>query len=192
MTDNIEKEKKEIPVFIEGRNISLVPQNSDHINIYVKWSNDPKVRKLARWETPRTVEDVKNWFEPREGRNPMFIVFEIWHKKDKKPIGQVGLSWIDWINGWANAFAYIGEPEYWSQGITTEATQLLIEYAFNELNLNKLQGGAAVENVGSWSVAEKVGFKFEGIRKNEMYVGGKYLDVKTYRISKEDWIKSKN
>ena len=68
---------------------------------------------------------------------------------------------------------------------------MLIEYAFNELNLNKLQGGAAVENIGSWSVAEKVGFKYEGIRKHEMYVNGEYRDVKTYCIRKEDWQKSK-
>ncbi len=191
MVDKKEKRNEKVPVFIDGKIISLVPQNSEHINLYVKWLNNEKVRKYARWEMPRTVEDVKRWFEPREGRVPWFVGFEVWHKKDSKPIGQVGLAWIDWVNGWANAFAYIGEPEYWSQGITTEATEMLVEYAFNELNLNKLQGGAAVENIGSWSVAEKIGFKFEGIRKHEMYVGGKYLDVKTYRISKEDWVKSK-
>ncbi len=191
MTDKEKKESEEVPVFIEGETISLVPQNSEHIDLYVKWMNDPKVRKFARWETPRRVEDVKRWFEPQHGRVSWFIGFEIWYKKDKKPIGQVGLAWIDWVNGWANAFAYIGEPEYWGQGITTEATKLLIEYSFNELNLNKLHGGIIVDNIGSWSVAEKCGFKFEGIRKHEMYVDGKYHDTKTYHISKEDWIKSK-
>jgi len=186
-----EKENKEVPVFIEGETICLIPHSSDYINLYVKWNNDPKVRKYARSIFPIRVEDAKKWFESSERGIPDYIGFVIWHKKDRKPIGQVGLAWIDWVDGWANAFAYIGEPEYWSQGITTEATELLIEFAFNELNLNKLQGGAAIENIGSWSIAEKIGFKFEGIRKHEMYVGGNYLDVKTYRLSKEEWSNSK-
>ncbi|NVM35620.1 MAG: GNAT family N-acetyltransferase [Candidatus Lokiarchaeota archaeon] len=188
----VEKEEKEVPVFIEGKEICFAVQDSDNINLYAKWMNNPKVRVFARWETPIRVEDMKKWFEPQEGRVPNFVVFEIWHKKDKKPIGQCGLGWINWVSGWANAFLYIGEPEYWGKNIATEATEMLIEYAFNELNLNKLHGGAAVENIGSWSVAEKVGFKFEGIQKNDMYVNGKYHDGKTYRILKEDWMNKKN
>jgi RimJ/RimL family protein N-acetyltransferase len=187
-----EKKSKEPPVFIEGKTVSLVPQNSDNIDLYVKWMNDPEVRKFARWELPRGVESFKRWFEPQEGWGmPMFIVFEIWHNKDKKPIGQVGLAMIDWINGWANAFLYIGEPEYWGKHIATEATELLVEYTFEELNLNKIQGGAAVENIGSWTVAQKVGFKYEGTRKHEMYVDGIYLDTKTNGFSKEDWLNYK-
>jgi len=188
----VEKEDKEVPVFIEGKEICFAVQDSDHIDLYAKWMNNPKVRVFARWETPIRVEDIKKWFEPKEGRVPNFIVFEIWHKKDKKPIGQCGLGWINWVSGWANAFLSIGEPEYWGKNIATEATEMLVEYAFNELNLNKLQGGAAVENIGSWSVAEKVGFKFEGIRKDGMYVNGKYHDSKTYRILKEEWMNRKN
>ncbi len=186
-----EKEKKEVPVFIKGKLISFTPQNSEHIDLYVKWMNNPKVRIFARWQTPRRAEDFKRWFEPQEGRVQQFVVFELWHNEDKKPIGQVGLLWIDWVNGWANAFLWIGEPDYWGKNIATEATEMLVEYAFNELNLNKLQWGAAVESIGSWSVAEKIGFKYEGIRKHGMYINGKYRDVKTYHISKEDWLKSK-
>lgn len=182
---------KDVPVFIEGKTISFAVQNSEHIDLYAKWMNNPKVRVFARFEMPIRLEDIKKWFEPRKGRVHNFVVFEIWHNKDNKPIGQCGLAWIDWVSGWANAFLYIGEPDYWGQSIATEATEMLVEYAFNELNLHKLQGVAAVENVGSWSVAEKVGFKFNGIRKDEMFVDGKYFSNKTYGILKEDWMKRK-
>ncbi|MFX1453652.1 MAG: GNAT family N-acetyltransferase [Promethearchaeota archaeon] len=190
MTDN-EKETKDAPFFIEGENISFIPQNSENKNAYIKWLNDPVVRKYARNIVPVRVEDIKNWFEPREWGMPPFISFEIWHKKDKKSIGHVGVGWIDWINGWANAFIRIGEPEYWGKKIATEATQLLLEYAFGELNLHKLHGGVCVENIGSWSVAEKSGFEFEGIREDEFFVDGKHLGVKTYSFLKEDWMKRK-
>ena len=188
----VEKEEKEVPVFIEGEAICFIPHNSEYINLYIKWINNPKIRKYARNIVPIRVDDAKRWFEPRERGMTNFIGFVIWHKKDKKPIGIIELSLIDWVNGWANVGLTIGEPDYWNKNIATEATELLIEYAFNELNLNKLQGGAAIENIGSWSVAEKVGFKFEGIQKADMYVDGKYVDEKTYRLLKEDWINRKN
>jgi len=192
MIEKKEKEKKEVSVFIEGETINFIPHNSEYINLYIKWINNPKVRKYARDIIPIGVHDAKIWFEPRERGMPNFIGFVIWHKKDKKPIGTAEVSLIDWVNGWANVGISIGEPAYWNKSIATEATEMIIEYAFNELNLNKLQGCAAIENIGSWSVAEKLGFVFEGIGKHNMYVDGKYLDEKRYCLLKEDWLKSKN
>lgn len=191
MREKEEKEGKEVPVFIEGETICFIPHNSEYIKLYVKWINNPKVRKYARDIIPNSVDDAKRWFEPSERGIPDYIGFVIWHKKDKKPIGIIELSLIDWINGWANVGISIGEPAYWNKNIATESTELLIQYAFNELNLNKLQAGTAIENIGSWNVAEKIGFLIEGIKKHEMYVDGKYVDEKTYGLLKEDWVNSK-
>ncbi|MHA1413699.1 MAG: GNAT family N-acetyltransferase, partial [Promethearchaeota archaeon] len=69
------------------------------------------------------------------------------------------------------------------------ATKLLLQYAFEELNLNKVSGSVAEANIGSWTVAEKVGFKFEGISRDEFYVDGKYINVKKYCYLKRDWKK---
>ncbi|MCK4381627.1 MAG: GNAT family N-acetyltransferase [Candidatus Lokiarchaeota archaeon] len=182
----------EVFPFIRGKTIDLCSRNSKYAKLYAKWKNNPKVRKYSRNVIPRSLEQEKKRFERRGERFKDTISLDIWHKKDKKPIGECGLGWINWVNGWANTFLSIGEPEYWNKNIATEATELLVEYAFNELNLNKLQGGAAVENIGSWRVAEKVGFKFEGIQKANMYVNGKYHDGKTYCILKEDWMNRKN
>jgi ribosomal-protein-alanine N-acetyltransferase len=186
-----EKAGNEVPVFIDGDTISLIPHNSKYINLYVKWANDPKVRKYARGIIPIRVDDAKKWFEESQRGVPEYIGFVIWHKKDKKPIGTIGLGMINWVDGWANLGASIGEPTYWNKNITTEAVELIIEYAFNELNLNKLQACAAVENIGSWSVAEKLGFKFEGKSEQDMYVDGIYLDEKRYCLLREDWLKVK-
>jgi ribosomal-protein-alanine N-acetyltransferase len=193
MKDKIEeKEGKEVPVFIEGENISLIPQNSENIKLYIKWLNNPKVRIYSRNFLPLRVEDIKDWFEPREGSTPAYIGLDIWHKKDKKPIGHVGLGLINWFEGWANVGLTIGEPAYWNKNIATEATELIIEYAFNELNLHKLHAGVCVKNIASWTVAEKLGFQLEGIRENVWYFDGEYLGLKTYFLLKEDWMKRKS
>ena len=185
--------EKEGYTFIEGENIDLIPNNPDNVGLYAKWINDPKVRKYSRNAVPLTIEEMKKrWFEPRKpGEVRDSIAFEIWHKNDKKTIGIVGLSNIRWFDRWANSFIQIGEVHYWSQNIATEATQLLLKYAFDELDLNKLSAGIAVRNVGSWRVAEKAGFILEGMVKNEDYVDGEYVDVKFYYYSKEEWMKLK-
>jgi RimJ/RimL family protein N-acetyltransferase len=187
--DKTENQYLEAFPFITGKTIYLCPRTSKHAHLYVKWRNDPKVRIFSRNIIPRTIDQQKKRLETEGGRIPEHISFEIWHIKDNVPIGTGGLNHIDWINGWGNANLAIGEPDYWGQNIATEAVELLAEYAFNELNLNKLHGGAVVENIGSWTVAEKIGFVFEGIRKHEMFIDGKYVDVKTYRLLKEDWLK---
>ena len=177
--------------FIQGENLALCAVNSNHAELYAKWKNDPVVRRYARNVIPRTLDEQKKRSESGQQKFKDHINFEIWHKKDKKPIGRIGLGWIDWVNGWANAYIWIGEKDYWGKNIATEATELLIDYAFKELNLNKLHGGVAIENIGSWSVAEKLGFVLEGVEREEMYVDGKYLDNKTFCLLKEDWLKRK-
>ena len=177
--------------FIKGDTIDLCATNSKHEKLYNRWKNDPRVRKYSRNVIPRTLSEDKKRREERISGLSDHISFEIWHKKDNKPIGHGGLGHIDWISGWANAFMLIGEPEYWNKNIATEATRLIIDYAFNELNLNKIHGGAAVDNIGSWSVAEKIGFKFEGIKKQEFFVDGKHVNMKVYCLLKEDWLNSK-
>jgi len=187
-------EEKEVFTFIEGNTVDFVPCNSDNIGLYAKWINNPKVRKYSRNELPLTIEEVrKRYFPPEEKENSWreTIAFEVWHKKDEKIIGVTGLSHIKWITGWANAFLMIGEVSYWNQNIATDATKMLLKYGFDELNLHKISAGIAVDNEGSWRVAEKTGFIFEGIVKHDFYVDGRYLDGKKYYYLKEDWIKKR-
>ena len=178
--------------FIKGESINLVVPRSEWIELRCKWVNNPNVRRFLRGPLPRSIDQMKKRLESRTSDGLTdWVGFILYHKKDKKPIGEIGLSRINWINGWANAFANIGEIEYWSKNIATEATQLLLKYAFEELNLNKISGSVVGENIGSWTVAEKIGFKYEGTLKEQKYIDGKYRDEKCYGYLKSDWLKLK-
>ena len=191
------EENKQEPIiksfpFITGETIDLVAGSVDMAPLVCRWMNDPKVRRFSRNAIPHSLDEIKKWFEPpSDRRTPDFIVMNIWHKKDNKPIGSAGINRINWLNRTANAFLQIGETDYWGQGIASEATRLMLQYAFEELNLNKIQGRVAVDNIGSWKVAEKLGFIHECTMKEEFYVDGKYVDVKYYRFLKNDWVKQK-
>ena len=181
----------EISPFIEGEQIDLLPFNSEHVDIYAKWLNLSKVRMYARNILPRNPEEIKKWLEPTEGRVKKDINFEIWHKKDKKLIGECGVNEINWYNMKAFLGIVIGESEYWGQNLCTETINLLVEYAFNELNLNKLYADIFSPNEGSYKCVEKNGFTREAIFKKDMFIEGEFLDTYCYSLLKEDWLKKK-
>ncbi len=183
-----EEEDDEIFPFIEGETIDLVAGNSKWANLICKWMNDPKVRHYSRNMWPLTLEEVKKFFEPLPDRQMRdFIVFTIYHKQSKRPIGSVGFNHINWVSRNANIFATIGEPEYWGRGIVIEASKLIINYGFTELNLHKIFAGVFTPNKRSLRAAEKLGFEEEGVLKEEMYVDGQYHDIHKFALFKRDW-----
>jgi len=177
--------------FIEGETIDFLPLKIENVNLYARWENNPKVRLYSRNILPRTVEEMKKYLEPSDKRPKNEVSFEIWHKKDKKIIGFGEVSDINWYNQQAYLGLLIGEPDYWGQKIGEEATRLLVEYAFNELNIFKLKASILVVNEGSWRCAEKNGFTRVATCKKDMYVNGEYLDNYVYSLLKEDWLKLK-
>jgi len=192
MTESEEKKQDEEEVFpfIKGERIDLVAGNSKWAKLQCKWNNDPIVRRYARNMWPLTLEEVKKWFEPPADRHTRdFVVFTIYHKGDKCPIGVVGFGRINWVNRNANVFGSIGEPEYWGRGIIGEAIKLLVRYGFTELNFHKIYAGVFSPNARSLRAAEKLGFEKEGIIKETMYVDGQYLDEHKFALFKRDWMK---
>lgn len=191
-TQNEPKENNEIVPFIRGEKLDLLPRNMDHIDLYYKWINDEKVRIFSRNVVPHIREEIKKWFENPSHEGPQeHIGFELWHKADKKVIGNGGLSQIDYIVRKANLWMIIGEKDYWGKGLASEAVKLVLEYAFKEVNLHKIYAGIFEPNIASWKCAEKVGFKLEGRLKNVVYVNGKYHDARKYAIFKDDWMNKK-
>lgn len=177
--------------FIEGTTINLVPLNSNHAKIYNKWKNNAKVRRLARFAMPSMLEAEKKLLDSVEERQKEESFFEIWHKKDKRPIGIAGLHDISWLDKRGEIGLIIGEPEYWGKNIATETANLILKYGFDELNFHKIISDTVAPNRGSWSVSEKIGMKREAVLIQHEYVDGEYVDVYIYGIFKTDWLNRK-
>ena len=71
------------------------------------------------------------------------------------------------------------------KGFASESLQLLIKYAFDELNLNKLVATCAVENIGSFKLLEKFGFKKEGCLEQNTFIKNRYIDDFIYGLCRE-------
>ena len=181
-------EHEEGRTFISGKNVNLLPGNNlEHINLYAKWDNDQETRRYARNIFPHSPEEYKKWIEELKTGTPSQINFEIWHKADNKIIGYVCFNHIQWTDRYANVGMVIGEPEYRSKDLGTEAAALIIEYGFNELNMVKIGCGMFEVNIGSWKVAEKLGMQREIVYKQQAWVDGKYIDEYEYCIFRDKW-----
>lgn len=103
----------------------------------------------------------------------------------------VGVASYNNIN-WSNKTAYIGYwlgEEYQGNGIMTEVAKALTEYAFNELNLNKVEIRTAVGNKKSRSIPERLNFVNEGCIRQAEWLYDHYVDHVVYGMLAEEWNK---
>jgi len=103
----------------------------------------------------------------------------------------VGLTSLHQINNnlkKAEVGYWIG-TDYQGRGIVTKAVKGLITYAFNELELKKIEIRTASDNLNSQRVPERLNFKKEGKLPRAQWLYDRYLDHNIYGISAEEWSK---
>ncbi|MFD2444121.1 GNAT family N-acetyltransferase [Bacillus sp. CGMCC 1.16607] len=101
-------------------------------------------------------------------------------------VGVAGFNNINWSNKTAYIGYWLGE-EYQGKGIITKVAKDLTNYAFNHLNLNKVEIRAAVENKKSRSIPERLGFINEGVIRQSEWLYDHYVDTVVYGILIQEW-----
>lgn len=107
----------------------------------------------------------------------------------QKYIGNVYATDIDMINSSCTTGLMIGDREYWSKGYGSEAYRLLLDYVFNERNLNRAQAYVLENNIASLKMHQKVGYQIEGTLRQSTFKNGKYRNQVLLSILKEDFVK---
>jgi len=161
---------------IVGERIYLSPVNPEDNEKYVEWLNDLKL-SLNLTMAPKIIslEKEKEILEnmSKEGYN-----FAIVEKNEDKLIGNCGLMDVEFVHGTAELGIFIGEKDYWNKGYGTEVINLLLDYAFNILNLNNIMLKVHSFNKRAVKCYKKCGFKEIGRRRNAFIVGeDKYDDI---------------
>ena len=116
--------------------------------------------------------------------------FAITEKQSGKIIGACGIGGVEYDRTENEVFYHIGK-NYWNQGYATEASKVMLEYAFMKLRLPKIIGIVHPDNVASIKVLEKIGLKrqgiIEGLNEEFKFFNGEYL----YLMVKEEYSGSK-
>ena len=186
------KSNKSLNKSLKGNRLDLIPFKEEFITEkYLYWLSDVEVTKYLDVSNYDQTKDTITKYIDRFNNSENYI-FAIVIKEINNHIGNITLQNINWVHKFATEGIMIGDKKYWKDGYGTEARSLLLEFAFNDLNLNRIVSSAFVDNVAGLKSNSKLGYKQEGLLRNHMILDGQYSDVIQQGILKEDFMPYKN
>ena len=156
----------------------------------VKWINDPEIRHTLNFEYPISEIGTRKWLHNVTG-NASRKDFIVCNKESDKPIGYGGFIGIDIKNSKAESYMGIGEKNLQGKGIGLEIRKLLLDYAFLELDLNKVYAYVWEKNTPMIKLNEKVGFQIEGLLRQDILSHGEKRNRHVMGILREEYLQSK-
>ena len=160
-----------------ARTCYLSPVSRDSAESWARWDNDLEVGIPLGSEpyTPTTLESSQENIESiiREKIHG----FDILEMENNLLIGRCFLGSVDPVNRSARLGIVIGEKTHWDRGFGTESIQLLLDYAFNILNLNSVNLGTYSFNERAIACYKKVGFREIGRRREARIIGNQKFDA---------------
>lgn len=169
-------------IFIKGKyiNLKLLSEEDIENSNWYGWFNSEETTKyMQKHYIPNSEYKQKNFLCKLE-EDSSKIQLGIVTVKDSKFIGIVSIQNINNINRTAEISLMIGEKEYRKAHFTEEAMRLMIEHAFETLNLRKIYGGTISEE-WAFYLKRMFGFQDEGLFKEHVYKNGEYKDI--FRIA---------
>ena len=155
-----------------GERVYLSPVNPEDMDKFVTWLNDMQVTDyIGRTHYVQNYVNEKRWIEEELAKGEYF--FEIVTVDGDEAIGNISLKDVDLINRRATLGILIGESDSRNKGYGTEAIRLLLDYAFNYLNLNNVMLVYLECNERAKRCYEKVGFKEFGRRRMSKFLNGR-------------------
>ena len=172
-------------MILETTRLILRPWEDSDAEALYKYASDPKVGPAAGWAVHTSVENSREII-------PKFLsdleTYAVILKEVGHPVGCIGLMPWKAVQTEAELGYWIGVP-FWGQGLITEAAREMLRRGFEDLHLEKVWCNIYEENVRSYRVQEKCGFKFHHTTENVPFpLDDTFRTVHTFCISKEEWL----
>lgn len=177
-------------IFLKGEKIILCPLNKKtDLESCLRWVNDQDIIQYLNMHFPSSMQDEEEWFD-RLQKSKNNIVLGIKTRRKSKFIGITGLHEIKWKDRTATHGVFIGEKDYWGKGYGTDSQMILLDYAFNTLNLRKISSSAIAFNERSLKYHLACGYQIEGTRRKQIHKNGQYWDIIMFGVFKEEWLEA--
>ena len=136
---------------------------------------------ILPFPTPRN-----NWRKRAETKNKE-VYFRLRTHEEDTLIGFVVIHSIEWNNRCGQLAIGIGLAEHRNKGYGTEALNLILRYAFHEMNLDRVGLDVISYNAKGIRAYEKAGFQLEGRAREAVYRDGRRYDRLMMGILKPEW-----
>lgn len=168
--------------------ISLDAIQDDDIKRMIPWFNNISFLRNYDYEAavPYTEKKLKEYLDSLR-ESPEHMVFAI--REHENIIGLLGLNNILWNNGCASIFIGIGDSSNQSKGLGKIALSLLLNFAFNELNLYRLQLQVIEYNTRAINLYKSFGFIKEGTMRKFIHRDNTRYDLILYSLLKHEYFK---
>jgi ribosomal-protein-serine acetyltransferase len=148
---------------------ALIDRNRAHLARWMQWAGEQTLE--------RTREFIRSADEQISGNDG----FQSAIVAEQRIVGVVGFHGIDWLNR-AAGLGYWLDEAHQGRGIMAPAVGVLVGHAFEHWHLNRLEIRADVENDRSRALAERLGFRLEGVLRQAYRVGERYSDDAVYSM----------
>ena len=151
---------------------------------FIGWFDDPEVTEFLKVEGPMSLEDEEEWMDRMNRTGGHVYSFET---LDGKLIGNLGLMNLNWTSRKVEIGVVIGEKEYWSKGYGSEAISLVLSFLFEEWDVNRVELFVDSRNERAIRCYERCGFRKEGVRRQNRFKRGEYVDDVHMAVLRSDW-----
>ena len=165
---------------LETERLILRPITLDDAEACFSWRSDERVARFMCYPTAKDISETIAWIKTtlvdEEEWNWAFVL-----KSENRVIGTGGIGPNKFMDGYWG-IGYNLHYDYWHKGYCTEAMRAIVDYAHNELGVNKICSDHAVDNPRSGKVMEKLGLKFHHYGEYSKLDGSLTFKAKYYTL----------
>ncbi len=175
---------------LRGERVALGPLHRGLLPLLVRWENDlPTIELGGDVPRPQSPEAVAvAWDRLIAGEREGWIGFAIYELPDLRPIGYTNIRDVGGMHRTAEFGIAIAEPELRGRGYGTDATRLLLGYAFRTLGLNNVLLDTVADNVAALRCYAKAGFREIGRRRQAHWRDGRLIDIVFMDCLRDDFL----
>lgn len=154
--------------------------------IWARWNRDSEYQQLLDWGPSKiyTMSQIKEWLEKSGSRSCCFSIHSL---EDDQVIGFVELDGLNFTGGDGWVGIGIGERDFWGKGYGTDAMRVLLRFAFEELNLNRVSLNVFEYNERAIKSYQKIGFQIEGRQRQALNRFDRRWDLIYMGILRSEW-----
>lgn len=153
----------------------LTDQNREYLAEWLPWVDSVQESK----GTVHFIEQSKQQWVENQGFQAAIIV-------DDSIAGTIGHHNIDWQNQKTSLGYWLGKS-YQGRGIMTKCCAEVVQHAFDELDLQRVEIHCAIDNIKSRAIPERLGFTKEAIQKEAIQLNNQFKDRVVYRMLSSEW-----